>query len=108
LTLLISIAVAAMAVGLGAVYPQFHNPNAAKIASSFGAVIYMILGMFVVLIVLACTFRLTMHFGAIVDGRKPWPIGGIHYVLTTIGLLLPFAVSAGAIWMGARSLRRRL
>jgi ABC-2 type transport system permease protein len=108
LTLVISIGVAAMAVGLGAVYPQFHNPNAAKIASSFGAVIYMILGMFVVLIVLACTFRLTMHFGAIVDGNKPWPIGGTHYVLTTIGLLLPFAVAAGSIRLGARSLRRRL
>lgn len=108
LTLLLTTAVAAMAVGLGAVYPQFHNPNAAKIASSFGAVIYMILGMMVVLAVLACTFRITMHYGAIIDGKDPWPIGGIHYVLTVIGLVLPFAVAAGAIRLGARSLRRRM
>ncbi len=108
IVLLLSVCVAAMAVGLGAVYPQFHNPNAAKIASSFGAVIYMILGMIVVLIILACTFRVTMHFGQLVDGKDAWAIGGIDYVLTTIGLLLPFAVAAGAIRLGARSLRRRL
>ncbi|MFP4599877.1 MAG: putative ABC transporter permease subunit [Persicimonas sp.] len=108
LTFLLSLAVAAMAVGLGAVYPQFHNPNAAKIASSFGAVIYMILGMFVVLIVLACTFRTTMHWGAVIDGKDAWPIGGIHYVLTVIGLLLPLGVAAVAIRIGAAALRRRM
>jgi ABC-2 type transport system permease protein len=108
MTLLITLGVAAMAVGLGAVYPQFHNPNAAKIASSFGAVIYMILGMFVVLIVLACTFRLTMHFGAIVDGKSPSYLRDLHYVLTLFGLLLPFGVAAATLRLGASSLRKRL
>lgn len=108
LILVLSMSVAAMAVGLGAVYPQFHNPNAAKIASSFGAVIYMISGMVVILIVLACTFRVTMHWGAVIDGKKAWSISGTHYVLTVIGLLLPFAVAAATIRLGAGSLRRRM
>lgn len=108
ITLAITVGVAAMAVGFGAVYPQFHNPNAAKIASSFGAVIYMILGMLVVLTVLACTFRLTMHWGMVVGGRDTWPLRPIHYVLTIVGMVLPFGVAAASIRLGAGSLRKRL
>lgn len=107
ITLVVSAGISALAVGLGAVYPQFHNPNAAKIASSFGAVIYMILGMFVVLGVLAATFRVTMHYGHIVDGDTAYPLGWLDYVGTILGMLFPFAVAAGAIWLGAGSLRRR-
>lgn len=108
LTLILSVAVAAMAVGLGAVYPQFHNPNAAKIASSFGAVIYMILGMMLVLVSLACTFRLTTHFGAVVSGSTSGALPDTYYLLTAIGLLLPLSAAAAAIRLGADALRRRM
>ena len=106
--LLISVGIAAMAVGLGAVYPQFHNPNAAKIASSFGAVIYMILGMFVVLGVLAATFRVTMHFGRLFDGQNVYPLTATHYLFAGGGLLYPFAAAAVAIRAGANALRARM
>ncbi len=107
ITLVISVGIAALAVGLGAVYPQFHSPNAAKIASSFGAVIYMIVGMFVVLAVLAATFRVTRHFGHLVDGETNYPLSSIDYLAAVFGMGLPFAVAAAAIWLGAGSLRRR-
>jgi ABC-2 type transport system permease protein len=105
--LLISVGIAAMAVGLGAVYPQFHSPNAAKIASSFGAVIYMILGMFVVLGVLAATFRVTMHFGRLFDGQNVYPLTATHYLIAVGGLIFPFGAAAAAIRAGANALRAR-
>jgi ABC-2 type transport system permease protein len=108
IVLVMSVGIAAMAVGFGAVYPQFHNPNAAKIASSFGAVIYMILGMFVVLFILACTFRLTMHYGAIVDGKDVHELLPMYYVLAAVGMVAPFAIAAATIRLGANSLRKRM
>ena len=108
IVLVMSIGIAAMAVGFGAVYPQFHNPNAAKIASSFGAVIYMILGMFAILFVLACTFRVTMHYGAVVDGRDVGSLASSYYVLGAIGFVAPFAIAAATIKLGANSLRKRM
>lgn len=105
---LLTVVVTCMAMGLGAVYPQFHNPNAAKIASSFGAVIYMILAMMVVLFTLACTFAVTMHIGALLDGTGAKPLRSLHFVLLTMGILTPIAVSIFSIRLGAHSLRRRL
>ncbi|MBA2661411.1 MAG: hypothetical protein H0U74_03900 [Bradymonadaceae bacterium] len=108
ITLVNTVGVAAMAVGFGAVYPQFHNPNAAKIASSFGAVIYMILGMFVVLAVIMSTFHVSTYLGHIYVGASARPIYAKHILVTLTGLALPFLVATATIRMGAASLRSRL
>ena len=106
--LLVTLGVSAMAVGLGAVYPQFHNPNAAKIASSFGAVIYMILGMFLVLSVLVGSFRVTLYLGSLMEATVGSAPRTLNYVYTTIAILLPALAAWGSIRLGASSLRRRL
>lgn len=106
--LCISLGIAAMAIGLGAVYPQFHNPNAAKIASSFGAVIFMILGMFVVLIVLVFSFRFTMAVGNGFEDGFVDPISPRLFAQFLLALGLPFGAGLLAIRMGASSLRKRL
>ncbi len=41
--LLMAFAIGGMGIGLGAVYPNFKNPNIAQTATGFGAVAYMIL-----------------------------------------------------------------
>src|SRR4029077_4528054 len=41
--LLMTLAIAALGLCLGSLYPQFEYENAAKIPSSFGGVVYMIL-----------------------------------------------------------------
>jgi ABC-2 type transport system permease protein len=41
--LLMTLAIAALGLCLGSIYPQFEYENAAKIPSSFGGVVYMIL-----------------------------------------------------------------
>lgn len=104
----ITLGVSAMAVGLGAVYPQFYNPNAAKIASSFGAVIYMILGMFLVLFVLIATFRATLYWGSIAGGKAPGEIAWNSYLGVFLGLVAPAAAGWFSIRLGAAALRRRM
>lgn len=108
LIFLLTLVATAMAMGLGAIYPQFHNPNAAKIASSFGAVIYMILAMMVVLFTLACTFTLTIYIGNVIDGKETQALNDLHIILFVIGVLTPMVVSSISIRLGAASLRRRL
>lgn len=108
LILVITIMATTMAIGLGAVYPQFHNPNAAKIASSFGAVIYMILAMMAVLFVLSCSFIVTMRIGQMIDGKTSAALQSFHFVLLAISLLTPALVSSVSIRLGAGSLRRRM
>ncbi len=106
--LAISLGVAAMAVGLGAVYPQFHNPNAAKIASSFGAVIYMILGMFVVLTVLVLAFRFTQEVGLAWKNGFDGGLTVWHSIRFVVAIAVPFAAGLGTIKLGANSLRARM
>ena len=108
IVLMITFGVSGLAVGVGAIYPQFHNPNAAKIASSFGAVIYMILGMFVVLAVLTFSFRFTMYFGeGYAEGFKNH-LGIRSYLAFLFALLTPLIVGWIAIKLGAASLRKRM
>lgn len=108
LILIITLGVAAMAVGIGAIYPQFHNPNAAKIASSFGAVIYMILGMFVVLAVLVATFRTTLYLGSAFEGVVEGSLSTRNVVGSLLGLSVPLIAALLSIKLGAMALRRRL
>lgn len=108
IVLSVTLGVSAMAVGLGAVYPQFYNPNAAKIASSFGAVIYMILGMFLVLFVLIASFRVTLYWGTVVDGKTAPPIAWLSYFGVVLALVVPALTGWFSIRLGASALRRRM
>jgi len=106
--LILTLAVTAMAVGLGAVYPQFYNPNAAKIASSFGAVIYMILGMFLVLFVLITSFRFTLNLGLMYSDPFAAGISMMNVVGASLAVTTPALAGYGALKLGSRSLKRRI
>lgn len=102
----ITISSGAMAVGFGAIYPQFHNPNSAKISSSFGAVIYMITGMIVILGMVVLVFRFTLNLGQGFDS-------GIYLItlkqtlFVFLGLLFPLFVGALTMRFGVLSLNGR-
>ena len=106
--LALSICIAGMAVGMGAIYPQFYNPNAASIAASFGALIFMILSIFLVLLSLFFSYAWISRMGRVLDGGEIWSFVAWDYV----GLALALGVPAVATWLslrlGARSLRRRM
>ena len=99
--LIISFVASAMAISMGAVYPQFHRPNAAKIASSFGAVIYMIVCILLTLILIALWFRLSVTLSDL-DGSGP---GLFAWGTATIGTLvaaasIPISFKLGAYFLG--------
>jgi ABC-2 type transport system permease protein len=54
-TLLVSVIVTGLGVGIGAIYPQFKAENPTAIASSYGGVVYMILSMSAVAVLVALT-----------------------------------------------------
>lgn len=106
--LLLSICVAAIAVGMGAIYPQFHNPNAASIAASFGALIFMVSSIVMILVTLLFTFFLVTHTGHMITGVGMIQMTGRHILFFALALLIPICCAGASIKLGAMSLRKRM
>jgi ABC-2 type transport system permease protein len=104
----ITLAVAAMAVGMGSVYPQFHNPNAASISSSFGAVIFMITSIIMIVAMIFFSFRFFTVCGKMYM-KSDWKMLAPETIIgLTTSLLIPAIASYLSIRIGASSLRKRL
>lgn len=107
LILFLTFCIAAMAVGLGAVYPQFYNPNASAIAASFGALIFMISSILVILFSIIGSYGFFRElFAVLFEAHDGISMNSWYGLL--LGLALPLLVSYGSIRFGARSLRARL
>lgn len=102
--LLITLLATAMAVGMGAIYPQFHNPNAARIASSFGAVIFMIATILLILLALAFWIRISRYFNHF---DTIWRIDPYTLRAAIIGAIFALGPIPIVLKLAARSLRRR-
>lgn len=94
----------ASAVAMGAVYPQFHNPNAAKIASSFGAVIFMITTIFLILFLIAAWFQVTLLITAT---NSSVPVGIFSVIVALVALAVVALLIPAMLRFGAYSLRKR-
>ena len=103
-----TLAVAAMAVGMGAIYPQFHNPNAASISASFGAIIFMMVSIGVVMTDLLVLFFPILYIQRLLMGMTPEPYPVFYGLMTLLGVIIPAAAAYISLRAGARSLRRRL
>ncbi len=102
--LLLSFFGAGMAVGMGAMYPQFHNPNAARIASSFGAVVFMIVTILLTLVFIALWFTLARELMGFFRGGY---ISFFGMLSAGGGLVLCLGLIPVSLKLGARSLKRR-
>ncbi len=101
--LIISLVASAMAVAMGAMYPQFHKPNAAKIASSFGAVIYMIVTIVGTLVLIALWFRVSVHLGDMASR----PAGMYAWLAAVSGLVIAGGTIPVVFKLGAYFLDRQ-
>ena len=106
----INIGISGLGIGMGALYPRFNVENAAKIASGFGGVLYMMSSLFLVALTLALSLMPSwalFHYGA--DGtwgmsdRSVWMAGLSLAAL----LVVPPLVGVVFVKWGARSLARR-
>jgi ABC-2 type transport system permease protein len=109
LMFLISIAIAAMAIGIGALMPNFSERNVARMATGASSIVYMIAAMTVVLAVVALAFWPGRYaFLALLAHKRltlqEWVISGLLsagiLAVTVVATVLPLR------W-GIRSLTRR-
>lgn len=102
-TLVISLVASAMAIGMGAMYPQFHKPNAAKIASSFGAVVFMIVTILLTLGLIGLWFSLSLNLAELEIASA----GPLAWILAAAGCIIAAAVIPAILKLGAWMLKRQ-
>jgi ABC-2 type transport system permease protein len=90
------------AVGLGACWPVFSQRNAARIASSFGGTINLIVSVILVVVTLAGVAAAGV-FARIGGGRVEWSVAG---VLLSIVVLFNIVAAGVAMTAGIRRFRR--
>jgi ABC-2 type transport system permease protein len=108
LTLAMSLVIACLGVGLGAIFPRFHAENPAKIPAGVGGVTFMIVSMLFVLVFLLAavypTFLLYQLPQRLVRpfGRTSWLASSVAALglLTVLGAWLP-------MFLGRKLLARR-
>ncbi len=108
--LAINAGISGLGIGLGALYPRFHVENAAKIASGFGGILYMMASLLLVTVTIALAFAPSwVVFHLTLDGS--WGTDGRGLAIAAaclVGLLaLPPLVGLLFVRLGARSLERR-
>ncbi len=104
-----TIGVAGLALGLGARYPRFKVDNAAKIASGFGGVLYMMLGVLTLIAVVSLAGVPTMAAVRFAEhGTVPSGLRLFGTVLAGLGALsIPLLGGVVAVRLGARALEEK-
>ena len=98
----LTFAIAALALGFGALYPQFETENAAQIPTSFGGLVYMMTTVVLLAAVIVSLRQAVYVYAQTVYEGRP--------VVVDAWMILWFAVAAGIcaaatvipLWMGLR------
>lgn len=101
----LTIGLTGLGVGLGAIFPVFEHENIAELATSTGAIYYMLLSFTYIGVVIMFGVRpVWAHFSLKFLGRE---VGGVEvYVCYAAVILLTAAVTLIPMRMGAASLRK--
>ena len=104
-----TIGVTGLALGLGARYPRFKIDNAAKIATGFGGVLYMMFGVLTLILVISLSGLPTMTLVRWSEhGSLPGTGRLVSAVLAGLGtVLIPLVAGVLAVRSGARRLEER-
>jgi len=86
----LTLAISALALGFGALYPQFETENAAQIPTSFGGLVFMMTTVALLgAVILALWQAVYTYVRAVYDGRPvvidAWMIGGFTVVAAVCG-----------------------
>ena len=104
---MVTVGIAGLGTGLGAIYPRFQIENAARISAGYGGVVYMILAMGLVLAVLLLEAYPTwwLHRWLVMGRREP----SARQLLACGALLTAVPVTCAlAAWLPMRLGARRL
>ena len=96
---LLTFAIAGLALGLGAVFPQFETENAAQIPTSFGGLVFMMSSVAVIggVVVLEArpvyAYLTATAFGGAADPKEMWVGFGLAGLLCVVCALIPIRVA---------------
>ncbi len=109
LTLMCVYALSGMAVGMGALDARFDDPNPAKIATSFGAVLFMLLGWFVVALISFLSWplmRVLTNWILSENELLSLELSRWRIVAFLLGVAVTVVSHHLPLWLGARSLQK--
>lgn len=103
---LYTLAASALALGLGALYPQYDTENAAQIPTSFGGLVFMMSSVVLLALVIAVEARpVLMHVQSLRTGGNAVPAGELGVALLIVGALC-VGTTVVALRLGLRRLER--
>ncbi|HEU4699192.1 MAG TPA: hypothetical protein VFS40_08430 [Gemmatimonadales bacterium] len=100
-----TLAVAALALGLGAVYPQFESENAAQIPTSFGGLVFMMASITLLVVIIGIEARPVLTY---VRARGVAPTEHVRELAAALAVvaILCAAVGGFSFRLGLRTLER--
>jgi ABC-2 type transport system permease protein len=108
----LALGLTSLAVGLGAIFPEFREDNPARIANGLGGTVNILLSLFYVVANLALEVPLAFHLTAMLERKGGaqvmlWSEAVIPVLPLLFGLLVVnAAVICVPIWLGIRNWRR--
>ncbi len=98
----LTFAIAAMALGFGALYPQFETENAAQIPTSFGGLVFMMATIALLGAVIFVLWQAVYAYVRAVYEGQPVVVTGWMVLCFTVAAALCAAATAIPLWVGLR------
>jgi ABC-2 type transport system permease protein len=102
---LFTLAAAALALALGAIYPQFDTENAAQIPTSFGGLVFMMASVTLLAVIIGVEARPVLTYVRARDPGTAMHLRELVAALTVVAVLC-FGIAGLAFRQGVRTLER--
>ncbi|HKW41706.1 MAG TPA: hypothetical protein VJN39_10710 [Gemmatimonadales bacterium] len=102
----LTFAIAAMALGFGALYPQFETENAAQIPTSFGGLVYMMATIALLAAVIVVLWQAVYQYVRSVYLGQPVVVDAAMILWFALAGTLCAGATAAALWVGLRRMER--
>ncbi len=102
----LTFAIAALALGFGALYPQFETENAAQIPTSFGGLVFMMATIVLLGIVIFVLWQAVYQYVRSVFLGQPVVVDAWMIVWFAVAAALCAAATAVPLWVGLRRIER--
>ena len=102
----LTFAIAALALGFGALYPQFETENAAQIPTSFGGLVFMMATIVLLGIVIFVLWQAVYQYVRSVFLGQPVVVDAWMIVWFAVAAALCAAATALPLWIGLRRIER--
>lgn len=102
----LTFAIAALALGFGALYPQFETENAAQIPTSFGGLVYMMATIALLAAVIVVLWQAVYQYVRAVYLGQPVVVDAAMILWFVLAGALCAGATGAALWVGLRRMER--